>query len=168
MDKKFKINEEINVSEVRLIGSDGQPVGIVSTRQALDMAMSENLDLVLITETSTPPVCKILNFGKYKYSLQKKKADAKKKQKTSELKEIQFRPFIGENDLKIKCNAIQKFILDDNKVKVVMRFRGREMSRTETGFATFNKVLSLCENFAKVEQKPKLEGSIIVTILSKK
>ena len=102
MDKKFKINEEIKVSEVRLIGSDGQPVGIVPTHLALNMAASENLDLVLITETSTPPVCKILNYSKYKYSLQKKKADAKKKQKTTELKEIQFRPFIGENDLNIK------------------------------------------------------------------
>jgi len=172
MDKKSnsinKINEEINFPEVRLIGADGQPVGIVQTHQALETARLQNLDLVLISETSIPPVCKILNYGKYKYAQQKKKLESKKKQRITELKEIQLRPFIGENDLNIKCRAIQKFITDGNKVKVVMRFRGREMSRTETGFAVINRVLAFCEGFAKAEPKPKLEGSMIVTVLSKK
>ncbi len=174
MDKKKnstdgnKINEEIKVPEVRLIGADGQPVGILPTRQALEMARDANLDLVLISEISTPPVCKILNYGKYRYALQRRKTEARKKQKTIDIKEVQFRPFIGENDLNIKCRAIQKFITDGNKVKIVMRFRGREMNRTETGFNVINKVLEFCDNFAKAEPKPKLEGSMIVTVLSKK
>ena len=163
-----KINEEIKVPEVRLIGADGQPVGILPTRQALEMARDANLDLVLISEISTPPVCKILNYGKYRYALQRRKTEARKKQKTIDIKEVQFRPFIGENDLNIKCRAIQKFITDGNKVKIVMRFRGREMNRTETGFNVINKVLEFCDNFAKAEPKPKLEGSMIVTVLSKK
>lgn len=174
MDKKKnlvngnKINEEIKVPEVRLIGADGQPVGILPTRQALEMAKESNLDLVLISDVSIPPVCKILNYGKYKYALQKQKIKNRKKQKTVEIKEIQFRPFIGENDLNIKCRAIQKFVADGNKVKIIMRFRGREMNRTETGFNVISKVLSLCEDFAKADIKPKLEGSVIATVLSKK
>lgn len=168
MEKKTKINEEIKISEVRLIGSNGEPIGIMSSRQALEIAKSENLDLVLISDVSMPPVCKILNYGKYKYAQQKKKIESKKKQKTIEVKEVQFRPFIGENDLNVKCNAIKKFIMNGNKVKVVLRFRGREMSRTEAGFAVIDKVLSYCDEFAKAEPKPKLEGSMIVTMLSKK
>lgn len=174
MDKKKnstsgnKINEEIKAPEVRLIGVDGQPVGIVPTYQALEIAKNADLDLVLVSDVSIPPVCKILNYGKYRYAIQKKKTESRKKQKTIEIKEIQFRPFIGENDLNIKCRAIQRFIAEGNKVKVVMRFRGREMNRTEIGFNIINKVLSFCEDFAKAEPKPKLEGSMIVTVLSKK
>lgn len=163
-----KINGEINVPEVRLIGSDGQPVGIVPTSKALEIAEEEELDLVLVSEDSNPPVCKILNYGKYKYSLQKKKIEAKKKQKTITLKEIQLRPFIGENDLAIKCKAIQRFILDGDKVKVVLKFRGRELSRKELGQEVINKVINTCSEFAKTETPPKLDGSIIMTVLTKK
>ena len=176
VDKKYnvgqkdttKINEDIKAPEVRLIGSDGQPVGIVSTSKALEMAEHEELDLVLISEDANPPVCKILNYSKYKYNLQKKKAEAKKKQKTIALKEIQLRPFIGDNDLAIKCRAIQRFILDGDKVKVVLKFRGRELSRKELGFEVINKVLETCNEFAKPEVVPKLEGAIIMTVLTKK
>ena len=176
VDKKYnvgqkdttQINEEITAKEVRLIGSDGQPVGIVPTSKALELAESEELDLVLISKDAVPPVCKILNYGKYKYSLQKKKIEAKKKQKTITLKEIQLRPFIGENDLLVKCKAIQRFIIDGNKVKIVMKFRGRELSRKELGFEVINKVLETCSEFAKTEMPPKLEGSVIVTVLNKK
>ncbi|MBR1944376.1 MAG: translation initiation factor IF-3 [Alphaproteobacteria bacterium] len=162
------MNAEIKVPEVRLIGSDGQPVGIVPTSRALEIAESEELDLVLISEDANPPVCKILNYSKYKYNLQKKKAEAKKKQKIIALKEIQFRPFIGENDLLVKCKAIQRFILDGDKVKVVLKFRGRELSRKELGYEVINKVLETCSEFAKPEMAPKLEGSIIITVLTKK
>ena len=163
-----KINGDIKVNEVRLIGSDGQPIGIVPASKALEIAESEDLDLVLISEESNPPVCKILNYGKYKYSLQKKKIEAKKKQKTITLKEIQLRPFIGENDLIVKCKAIQRFILDGDKVKVVLKFRGRELSRKELGFEVINKVLEKCSEFSKQENSPKLEGSMIITVLTKK
>ncbi len=176
VDKKYgvgqketpKINEEIIVEEVRLIGSNGQPIGIVPTSRALEIAKSEELDLVLVSEDAVPPVCKILNYGKYKYNLKKKKAESKKKQKTITLKEIQLRPFIGENDLLVKCKAIQRFILDGNKVKVVLKFRGRELSRKELGYEVINKVLETCSEFAKSEMPPKLEGSVIITVLTKK
>jgi len=163
-----KINGDIRVQEVRLIGSDGQLIGIVPTSRALEIAEEENLDLVLVSEDATPPVCKILNYGKYKYSLQKKKIEAKKKQRTITLKEIQLRPFIGENDLAVKCKAIQRFILDGDKVKVVLKFRGRELSRKELGFEVIKKVLESCSEFAKPENPPKLDGSIIITVLTKK
>ena len=163
-----KINDAIDVPEVRLIGSDGQLVGIVSTTKALSLAIEEDLDLVLVSEDANPPVCKILNYGKYRYALQKKKNESKKKQKIIEIKEVQLRPFIGENDLLIKCKAIQKFVLEGNRVKVVLRFRGRELSRTDSGFAVINKVLSYCEDFAKSESTPKLEGSVIAMTLTKK
>ena len=144
-----KINDAIDVPEVRLIGSDGQLVGIVSTTKALSLAIEEDLDLVLVSEDANPPVCKILNYGKYRYALQKKKNESKKKQKIIEIKEVQLRPFIGENDLLIKCKAIQKFVLEGNRVKVVLRFRGRELSRTDSGFAVINKVVSYCDDVSK-------------------
>ena len=175
-DKKFptmqkdttKINEAINYPEVRLIGADGAPVGIVKLEQALALAEASDMDLVLMSEDAEPPVCKILNYGKYKYNLQRKKQEAKKKQRTTTIKEIQLRPFIGENDLLIKCKAIQRFISDGNKVKVVLRFRGRELSRQDIGFEVINKVLSFCEEFAKTENQPKLEGAVIALTLAKK
>lgn len=166
--KRETINEAIQVPEVRLIGANGEALGIVPTSQALEMAISQGLDLVLFSADATPPVCKILNYGKYKYALNKKKIESKKKQKTITIKEVQFRPFIGENDLNIKCRAIQRFISDGNKVKVVLRFRGREISRQEVGFEVINKVLSFCEEFAKYESPPKLEGSMIIVNLTKK
>ncbi len=162
------INENIRAKEVRLIGSDGGAIGIVSIDEALDTANNEGLDLVLVSGESNPPVCKILDYGKYKYEQQKKKIESKKKQKTIDLKEVQLRPFIGENDLMIKCRAIKKFIENGDKVKVVLRFRGRELSRQEVGFEVINKVLSVCQDFAKEENTPKLEGSVIIMMLSAK
>lgn len=162
------INENITVSEVRLIGSDGQAIGVVSIKEALNIALEEGLDLVMIAEDSVPPVCKVLDYGKYKYELQKKKTESRKKQKTIDLKEVQVRPFIGENDLMVKCKAIKKFIEAGDKVKLVLRFRGREMSRQELGHEVIKKVLDFCEEFAKPEATPKLEGSMILTILTGK
>ena len=162
------INEMIRAPEVRLIGADGEALGIVPTTKALELARSAGLDLVMFSEDAKPPVCKILNYGKYKYSLNKKKIESKKKQRTISLKEVQLRPFIGDNDLNIKCKAIQRFIGDGNKVKLALRFRGREISRQETGFEVINKVLAFCEDFAKCDATPKLEGSMIVVTLSKK
>lgn len=163
-----KINELITAKEVRVVGSNGQQLGIMPTKQALELAASEHLDLVTVSEEAQPPVCKILDYGKYKYDLQKKKVEAKKKQKTTGIKEIQLRPFIGENDLKTKCKAIQKFIEGDNKVKLVLRFRGREMSKQQMGFSILNKIIEFCADFAKCDCEPKMEGSILITFLTKK
>ena len=161
------INDAIKFEQVRLIGATGEALGILSSRQALEKAEQEGLDLVLVSDASNPPVCKILDYGKYKYEQQKKKAESRKKQKTVELKEVQLRPFIGENDLLIKCKAIKKFIESGDKVKVVLRFRGREISRQELGYEVVNKVLDYCKEFAKEENPAKLEGSSIITILTK-
>jgi translation initiation factor IF-3 len=151
-----------------LIDAEGQPVGVIPIDEAMGMAVSAGLDLVLISDESVPPVCKILDYGKFKYEQQKKKAESRKKQKTVDLKEVQIRPFIGENDLLIKCKAIKKFIDDGNKVKLVLRFRGRELDRKEFGQDVIRKVLDYCQEFAKEESPTKLEGTSFITILTKK
>ncbi len=167
--KPVKVEPELdNSSSVRLIGANGEPVGIVSLSDAKKAADKAGLDLVVVAKDSNPPVCKILDYGKYKYEQQKKKAESKKKQKTIDLKEVQIRPFIGENDLMVKCKAIKRFIEAGNKVKLVMRFRGREMSRQDIGKEVINKVLEFCQDFAKTENPPKLEGTMMMTILSGK
>ena len=159
------INENIVADEVRVIGADGQSLGVMAPKEALKIAIDANLDLVMVAPDSVPPVCKILNYGKYRYDLQKKKTEAKKKQKPVDVKEIQLRPFIGENDLLIKCKAIKRFIEAKNKVKLVLRFRGRELSRQDIGFEVINKVLEFCQEFAKEENPPKLDGSTITVVL---
>jgi translation initiation factor IF-3 len=166
--EQLLINDSITSPQVRLIGVEGQPIGVVSNIVAQTTAAEAGLDLVMISGESNPPVCKILDYGKYRYELQKKKTESRKKQKTIDLKEIQIRPFIGENDLLIKCKAIKKFIEAGNKVKLVLRFRGREMSRKELGHEIVKKVLDFCQEFAKEEAAPKLEGSSIITTLTKK
>ncbi len=158
----------IGVTSVRLIGADGEALGIVPLSEAKNAALEAGLDLVMVSKESNPPVCKILDYGKYKYEQQKKKTESKKKQKVINLKEVQVRPFIGENDLMVKCRAIKRFIESGDKVKLVLRFRGREMSRQELGHEVVNKVLDICQEFAKPENPPKLEGTIITTILSGK
>ena len=157
-----------NSSKIRLIGSNGEALGIVTLEEAKQVADSENLDLVIVAKDANPPVCKVLDYGKYRYEQQKKKAESRKKQKTVDLKEIQVRPFIGENDLMVKCKALKRFIEAGNKVKLVMRFRGREMSRQDIGKEVIQKVIDFCQEFAKPETPPKLEGTMIVTILSGK
>jgi translation initiation factor IF-3 len=162
------INEGINAKSVRLIGADGEAVGIVSIEEALRMASDASLDLVLVSEDVTPPVCKILDYGKHRYEIQRKKVEARKKQKSVEFKEVQVRPLIGENDLLVKCRAIKKFVEAGNKVKVVLRFRGREIHHQDIGYEVLNKILDFCKDFAKEESKPKLEGSVVITVLSKR
>ncbi|MDR0942151.1 MAG: translation initiation factor IF-3 [Holosporales bacterium] len=164
----LKINKKINSTEVRLIGADGEPVGIIPTSEALDMAYAAGLDLVMVAEDATPPVCRILDYGKYKYEQQRKKAESRKKQKIVALKEVQIRPCIGENDLLIKCKAIKKFIESGDKVKLVIRFRGREMNRKESGQEIVRKILDYCQEFAKEENPSKLEGATLMTVLTKK
>ncbi len=162
------INENIKAHEVRLIGANGEAVGIVPIEDALEVAQEANLDLVLVSSESIPPVCKVLDYGKHKYAQQKKKIESKKKQKIINIKEVQLRPFIGENDLLVKCKAIRKFIENGDKVKVVLRYRGRELSRQKTGRDVIQKVQAFCQEFAKEELSPKLEGSVLMMILTER
>lgn len=160
-----RANLEINSRNVRLINSNGDMLGVVSIDEALRKARNEDLDLVEISPNAEPPVCKIMDFGKHKYQEKKKINDAKKKQKTVLLKEIKLRPTIGEHDLMIKIKSINSFILDGDKVKVSLRFKGREITHQEVGFEVFEKIkLNLIEE-AKIENEPKMEGNQIVMII---
>src|SRR5277367_6233026 len=134
-----RVNEEIRVPQVRLIDEAGEMQGVMTVREAQNRAFAAGLDLVEVSPNAEPPVCKILDYGKYKYEQQKKRAEAKKKQKIVEVKEIQMRPGIDENDYQVKCRAIQRFIEDGDKVKVTMRFRGREISHHEIGMAVLTR-----------------------------
>ncbi len=142
--------------------------GIVGRSEALSMAQQAGLDLVEIVPNSEPPVCKILDHGKFKYEQQKKKAEAKKKQKVIEIKEIQMRPMIDDNDLNVKCRAIRRFLEEGNKVKVSMRFRGRELSHQEIGMNLLLKLKEDFDDIAKVENLPKLEGRQMIMIMAPK
>lgn len=140
--------------------------GVVSRQEALQKARDGGLDLVEISPNVDPPVCKLLNYGKFKYEQQKKKAEAKKKQKIIEIKEVQFRPMIDDGDLTTKCRSIKRFIEEGNKVKVLMRFRGRELSHHVIGLEVLMQVKKTFEDIAKAENVPKLEGRQMVMILS--
>lgn len=141
-------------------------IGVVSAREGLEMAMDAGLDLVEVSPQVDPPVCKIIDYGKYKYEVQKKKQEAKKNQKIIEVKEIQLRPMIEENDFQVKCKKIDKFIGQGNKVKVTLRFRGREMSHQEHGMKVMNRVKEMFAETTKVEHEPKLEGRQMIMILA--
>lgn len=164
----LRINENISASKVRLIDQNGLMIGILDRKEALRFANNSGLDLVEVSPTSNPPVCKILDYGKYKYAMQKKKAEAKKKQKVIEIKEVQMRPVIDENDLLIKCKSIRRFLEEENKVKIVMKFRGREVSHYEIGLDILTKIKETTKDYAKVDQLTKLEGRQIIMILSPK
>ncbi len=143
-------------------------VGVVSRIDALKMAQEAGLDLVEVSPNAEPPVCKILDYGKYKYEQQKKKAEAKKNQKIIEVKEVQMRPMIDENDFQVKCRAIKRFVEEGNKVKVCMRFRGREMSHQNIGMEILTRVKTDFESLVKIESLPKLEGKQMIMILAPK
>jgi translation initiation factor IF-3 len=167
-DKGPRVNHQISVREVRLVKEDGEMLGVVSTREALNMAAEAGLDLVEISPTAVPPVCKILDYGKFKYEAQKRKNEAKKKQKVIEVKEIKMRPGIEEHDYEVKMRAIKGFLEEGDKVKVTMRFRGREMMHQELGMKVLDKVRTELEDLIKVESYPRLEGrQMIMTIAPK-
>jgi len=149
---------------VRLVDENGEMVGIVTRFEGMQMAQKAGLDLVEVSPNAEPPVCKILDYGKYKYEQQKKRAEAKKKQKIVEVKEIQMRPGIDENDYQVKCRTIRRFIEDGNKVKITMRFRGRELSHHEIGMKVLTRLREQFEELAKVEQMPRLEGKQMIMV----
>lgn len=163
-----RANGEITAKEVRLIGADGENVGVVSIREALRLADDADLDLIEISPNATPPVCKILDLGKYRYELQKKKAEARKNQKVVEIKEVKLSPNIDTHDYEVKLRNAQRFISDGNKVKFTLRFRGREMAYLQQRQDVMNRVVADSEAYAKVEQPAKLEGKQMTMVLAPK
>jgi len=160
------VNEEIRVPQVRLIDQDGEMQGVLTTREAMLRAYSVGLDLVEISPNAEPPVAKILDFGKFKYEQQKKKNEAKKKQKVIEIKEIKVRPNIDENDYQVKMRAMKSFIEEGDKVKVTLRFRGREMAHQDIGVRVLERIRTEMDPTSKVEQMPRMENRQMVMVLS--
>jgi translation initiation factor IF-3 len=163
-----RINEEIDVPEVRLIGVNGEQVGIVRLAEANELAEQAGVDLVEIAPTAQPPVCRLMDYGKYRYQESKKKHDAKLKQKQVQIKEIKFRPNTDEGDYNIKLRSLINFLDEGDKVKVTLRFRGREMAHQEFGMRLLERVKGDLEAVAVVEQFPKMEGRQMVMVLSPK
>jgi translation initiation factor IF-3 len=161
-----RINEEIRVREIHLIDAEGHNLGNVSIADALAKAQEAGLDLVEISPNATPPVCKLLDFGKYKYQEQKKQAEARKKQKVVEVKEIKFRPMIDDHDYDVKMRSMKRFFEEGDKVKVTLRFRGREMAHQELGVKLLDRVKDDTGKIAKVESEPRVEGRQMVMVLA--
>ncbi len=162
------INEQIRDKEVRLVGADGEQLGIVSSKEAQKIADEAGLDLVKIAPNAKPPVCKVIDYGKYRYEMARKEKDAKKKQKTVELKEIRLSPNIEANDLNTKVNAAKKFLTKGNKVKITLRFRGREMAHMNSSKHILDDFAESLADVAVVEKAPKVEGRSIGMVLAEK
>ena len=162
------VNEQIRDREVRLIGEDGEQLGIMSSRDAYKRAQEAGLDLVKIAPTAKPPVCKIIDYGKYKYELARKEKEAKKKQKTIEVKEVRLSPNIDTNDLNTKVGAARKFISKGAKVKVTLRFRGREMAHMQSSKYILDEFAEKLSDIAVVEKAPKVEGRSMTMFLTEK
>ncbi len=167
-NKGLRINEQIRVREVRLIDDQGEQKGIVPTIEALRMAKDIDLDLVEVSPNANPPVCKILNYGKYRFEQEKKLRESKKAQKVLKLKEIRMQPKIGSGDLDTKAKHVQEFLDEGNKVKVTIRFRGRELAHTELGYDVLNEVLKRLTSAYVVEKQPAMDGKFMsMTIATK-
>ena len=164
--KEMLINEQIDAKEIRVIGADGEQLGIMSTEQALRMAYNDGLDLVMMTGTATPPVCKIMNFGKFRFEREKREKEAKKKQQTVELKEIQLSCRIENHDFETKLKHAHKFLSSGNKVRVVLRFKGREMAHQDLGAEIMEKFRVACEELGTVDKKPVLDGRMLSMVIS--
>lgn len=162
------INDEIRAKEVRLIGSDGEQLGIKPIREALQLALDANMDLVNVAPTAKPPVCRIMDYGKYRYEMQKKEKEARKNQKVVEMKEVRLSATIDEHDFQTKLRNVVKFLNDGDKVKLSVRFRGREIAHAEIGQRQLERMATEVEELSVVERKPKLEGRSMIMILSPK
>lgn len=161
-----RINHRIEAKEIRLIDAEGENKGVIPTRQAIAMAEEAGLDLVEVSPDAKPPVCKILDYGKFKFQEQKKANEARKKQKVIEIKEIKMRPMIDDHDYEVKMRAIKRFFEEGDKVKITLRFRGREMAHQELGHKLLDKVKVDVGPIAKVESEPRFEGRQIVMVLA--
>ena len=162
------MNDEIVADSIRLIDADGEQVGLVPINQGLEMAEESGLDLVEVSPNASPPVCKILDYGKYKYEAQKKANEARKKQKTIDVKEIKMRPGIEEHDYQVKMRSVRKFLDHGDKVKMTIRFRGREMAHQDLGMRVLDRVRDDLEEFVKIEQFPKTEGRLMTMVVAPK
>ena len=165
---ELMINEQIRDKEVRVIGEDGEQLGIMSAKEAFKLAQEAELDLVKIAPTANPPVCKIINYGKYRYEQARKEKEAKKKQKVVDVKEVRLSPNIDTNDLNTKVNSAKKFIQKGDKVKVTLRFRGREMAHMQTSKHILDDFADMLKDVASVEKPAKLEGRSISMVLTEK
>ncbi|MRH22621.1 translation initiation factor IF-3 [Rhodovulum strictum] len=160
-----RVNERIRAPEIRLIGADGENIGVVSPERAMALAAEAGLDLVEISPNATPPVCKIMDFGKFKYETQKRESEARKKQKIIEIKEVKFRPNTDTHDYEVKMRSVVRFLEDGDKVKVTLRFRGREMAHQNLGRDLLERVAEDVKEIGKVENMPKLEGRQMVMMI---
>jgi translation initiation factor IF-3 len=168
ISKGIRVNDRIRIKEVRVISQDGTQLGIMPIEQALQTAYSQNLDLVEVAPEARPPVCRIMDYGKYRYEQSKKAREARKKQTIIELKEIKLRPKTEEHDFQFKARHAERFLKEGNKAKVTMMFRGREMIRMDRGKALLNRFVEVLKDVAVVEQAPKIEGRNMTLILAPK
>ncbi|MGE5473207.1 MAG: translation initiation factor IF-3, partial [Ignavibacteriales bacterium] len=164
--EELQINEEIRDKEVRLIDSDGSMLGVISVKDALKEAVTKNLDLVKIAPQGNPPVCKIMDYGKYKFELAKKEKEAKKKQKIIDIKEVRVSPVIEEHDFDFKSKNAIKFLQDGDKVKITVKFRGRELNHTKLGENILGKFAEVLKDVGVIEKKPKLEGRNMTMVVA--
>ena len=160
------INNRISSKTVRVISEKGEMIGVLETDKAVKLAFDQGLDLVEVSPNASPPVCKIIDYGKYKYQVQKKQTEAKKKQKTFEVKEVKFRPGIEDHDYVVKLKSIHRFLSDGDKVKITLRFKGREMAYHQRGMDILKKLESAIEPVAKIEQVPTLEGKQMIMVVA--
>ncbi len=168
ISKEYIINDEIKSEELRVISDDGEQLGIMTLKDALALAEEKGLDLINISPNASPPVCKILDYGKYRYEIQKKEKESKKKQKMVQVKEIRLSTFIEDHDIQVKANTAGKFLKDGDKVKVTLRFRGRERDCTNRGIEVMNKFAEELNEIADVERSPKMEGRSLIMFLTPK
>ena len=166
--QELPINDKIRAKEVQLISETGEKLGVKSLTDAISIAEEKDLDVVLVANNANPPVCKLMNYGKYKFEQAKREKEAKKKQKTLEIKEIRVTPNIEEHDFGFKSKNARKFLEDGNKVKITVKFRGRELNNIKAGEAVLNKFIENLEDIGTVEKKPKLEGRNMFIMLAKK
>ena len=162
------MNDDITTDSIRLIDADGEQVGVVSVAEGIGMADEAGLDLVEVSPNASPPVCKILDYGKYKYEAQKKANEARKKQKTIDVKEIKMRPGIEEHDYQVKMRSVRKFLDNGDKVKMTIRFRGREMAHQDLGMRVLDRVRDELDEEVKIEQFPRTEGRLMTMVMAPK
>lgn len=167
-EREARINGEITAREIRLVGKEGEQIGIVSLREAMVLAEENDVDLVEISPTAQPPVCKLMDYGKYKYEMSKKRHEAKQKQKQVQIKEIKFRPGTDDGDYNVKLRNLVRFLTEGDKAKVTLRFRGREMAHQDIGLALLKRVEADLAEVGTVEQFPRLEGRQMVMMIAPK
>jgi len=160
------VNDLIEADPVRVVDADGEMVGVISKAEGLEIAFQASLDLVEISPNADPPVCKVLDYGKFKYEAQKKANEARKKQKVIDVKEIKMRPGIDEHDYQVKMRSVKRFLDDGDKVKLTIRFRGREMAHQELGMKVLDRVREEVDELAKVEQFPRTEGRLMTMVIA--